>query len=74
MTKNAQITGLNNKINRYQSTIDQLSNVFGMGYVLLGIFMIGVGAFPIAIILGIFAIWLEWEYLKIYRLAFPKTN
>jgi hypothetical protein len=32
MTKNAQITGLDNKINRYQLTIDQLSNVFSMGY------------------------------------------
>jgi hypothetical protein len=51
-----------------------LGGLFGIGYALLTIFMIGVGAFTIAIVSGIFAIWLGIEYLKVYRLAFPKTN
>lgn len=47
--------------------------MFALGFGLLIVFMAIAGAYPLAVIAFVFAVWLGREYLKIYRNAFPKN-
>lgn len=46
--------------------------VFTFGFGLLIVFMTLDGAYPLSIIAFGFAVWMAWQYIKIYREAFPK--
>jgi len=45
--------------------------LFAIGFLTFTVFMVVSGAYPLAIIAIVFAIWLNLEYIKIYRKAFP---
>ena len=45
---------------------------FAFGFGLLIVFMTLSGAYPLAVIAFVFAIWMAREYIKIYSDAFPK--
>ena len=51
-----------------------MMGLFAFAFVLLIIFMALSGAWPLAAIASVFAVWLGWEYTKVYRYAFPKKK
>lgn len=50
-----------------------MAGLFAFGFGALIVFMTLAGAYPLAVIAFVFAVWLGREYLKIYRNAFPKN-
>lgn len=51
-----------------------MMGIFAFAYSLLIVFMTLGGAYPLAVIAFVFAVWLGREYLKVYRMAFPKID
>lgn len=51
-----------------------MGGLFTFGFGLLIVFMSLSGAYPLVIIAFVFAMWMAWEYIKIYRMAFPKID
>lgn len=51
-----------------------MTSVFAFGFGTLIVFMGISGAYPLAIIASVFAIWMVWQYLKIYKEAFPEKK
>lgn len=47
---------------------------FAFGFGLLIVFMTLSGAYPLSIITFGFAVWMAWQYIIIYREAFPKEK
>jgi len=48
--------------------------IFALTFGSLIVFMVFSGAWPLAIIAFVFAVWMGWEYIKVYRVAFPKID
>jgi len=51
-----------------------MMGIFAVAFALLIIFMTVGGAYPLAIIAFVFAVWMAREYIIIYREAFPEKK
>jgi len=51
-----------------------LTWVFAIGFSAIAVFMVVGGAYPLAVIAIVFGVWMEREYIKVYRKAFPKID
>jgi len=51
-----------------------MMGIFAFAFVLLIIFMSLSGAYPLAAIAFVFAMWMAREYIKVYREAFPEKR
>lgn len=51
-----------------------MMGLFAIGFSFLIVFMVVAGAYPLAIIAIVFTIWLEREFFRVYKMAFPKID